>query len=184
MHNTHLNSVPAVEKLPVKPYQLTPDERETVIAACAELSALDHRAEQIRPAAIACAADNAAAQFIAGKIPLESALAVLQLKGVSDQPIRRANNALANALAAAVNRQLAAARPVAIAAIADRAEQLRELCNAIQNRELDDAEAAGIPHEPSMTLRRMQETYRREIARLRELRDDNALPSRAEVRDL
>ncbi len=182
--NVHLNTAPIIEGFQTSPPSFTPSERETITAALAQLSALNLRAKKANAEAIIEASRTICDRYAAGKASLDEMLGLAQIsQGISDELARslaaRASEAI-NRAERAILREL---QPLVIAALTHRAEEIRLACNRIESREQEDAEIAGIDHQPSELLRRMQSTFRAVQARVRELRDGQ-LPSRAEARDL
>ena len=184
MHNVYLNEPPIIEGFQTTAPSFTPSERETITASLAQLSALNLRAKKANAEAIIEASRTVCDDYAAGRASLAEMLCLAPI-------ISSVSDALARSLAAkaaeAINRAergiMRELQPLVIAALSHRAEEIRQRCNALESREQEDSEIAGIDHQPSELLRRMQSTFRSVQGRIRELRE-GALPSRAEVRDL
>ena len=167
-----------------QPLKLSPDERITIDEAKSRIDVIESRRREAAPDVIINHARNISAAYAEGTATLTQALALRAMAQTDDAPARAASESLRAACDRARQSVLRSIAPIIVADLKHRNEQVRQRCNEIQCREEADAESFGIPYEPSEMLRRLQETYRMRMARLRELRDKGELPSRQELREI
>jgi hypothetical protein len=180
-----INSRPeAVYVIETQPLPLSPEQRITIDEAKSRIDVIESRRRAAAPDEIINHARNISAAYAEGTATLTQALALRAMAQTDDEPARAASESLRAACDRARQSVLRLIAPIIIADLAHRNEQVRQRCNEIEMREQADAESFGIPYEPSEMLRRLQETYRMRVERLRELRDQGALPSRAELREI
>lgn len=184
MPNIITNRPEGVYVIETQPLPLSPEQRITIDEAKSRIDVIESRRREAAPDVIIDHARNISAAYAEGTATLTQALALRAMAQTDDAPARAASESLRAACDRARQSVLRSIAPIIIADLKHRNEQVRQRCNEIEMREQADAESFGIPYEPSEMLRRLQETYRMRMARLRELRDQGALPSRAELREI
>jgi hypothetical protein len=174
-----------IESLKTSPYQFSADEQYAINNAVKQLEEINKRSLASTASAISNAARNVCDQYARGEVSLAEMLAISLLVTTNDdsKAVTIANNA-GDSLARQQRIVLRDVKPLVMAAMQHRAEEIRQKCNDLEQREQQDSENSGIPHEASDLLRRLQATFRVTQARFRELRDSNMPPSKAELKEL
>ena len=183
--NTIELKISPIENLKTSAYAFTADERKAINTAVQQLEEINKRSLASTASAISLAARDVCDQYARGEVSLAEMLAISLLVTTNDdsKAVTIANNA-SDSLGRQQRVVLRDVKPLVMAAMQHRAEEIRKRCNDLELREQADSEQAGLPHEASDLLRRLQATFRVTQARFRELRDSNMPPSKAELKDL
>jgi hypothetical protein len=183
MSLTIREQIPPIEGLTV-PIDLPAEHLDTIRATVAKVAELTARASACNPVALNQFAREVFQRHARGEIDLAQAVAIAAICGHSDLQRREISEKLVSAILVEEQAARASASPAVISAFQLKTDELRRRTAAIEAREQEDSELAGIDYQPSETAKRMRSTFEHSLERLRALRDRGELPSKAELRSL
>jgi hypothetical protein len=175
--------IPPIEGL-VIPIDLPEEHQAAIRTAMAKVNELTARASAANPVSLGQLAREVFQRHAKGEINLPSAIGIAAICGHSDLQRREISEKLVSAILVEEQAARASASPAVISAFQLKTDELRRRTAAIEAREQEDSELAGIDYQPSETAKRMRSTFEHSLERLRALRDRGELPSKAELRSL
>ena len=182
--NTIEENVRPIEGVKTSLPQLSIAQKATINGAVELLGKVNQRAHQATAQSIVAAANGIADAYANGKATILEFVAASVLIGTDDSKATILANQASVALQRKTRSILAECKPIMIEVVKHRTEELRLKTAAIETREQEDADIAGILYEPSETAKRMKATFLNSLNRYRELENTEALPSKAELKEL
>ena len=182
--NTIEENVRPIEGIKTTLPELTLAQKATINGAVEMLGKVNERSHQATAQSIAAAANGIADAYANGEASILEFVAASVLIGADDSKASILANQASFALQRKTRSILAECKPIIIEVLRHRTEELRLKTAAIETREQEDADIAGILYEPSETAKRMKATFLNSLNRYRELETTEALPSKAELKEL